>query len=250
MTRLANSAVRGRQAAMRADENGWVFMNCLRTICNTGIDWKAPSVRSFPASARAMSLTSQGTCRRILAGMAVTDSSPYLPSNGFGELTGCTLEGVSFICRFPGERGFVSSKVPESRRLLINGPAEIQVLNDSFGSQREVGTNEFGHLLFRNYAGAKGVDHDRDRIRDADRISELNFGALGEAGGNQVLGDVTGHVAGRAIHFRRVLARDSATAVTAHSTVGIDDNLASRETGVAMRSADDKAPCRIDVILG
>ena len=43
----------------------------------------------------------------------------------------------------------------------------------------------------------------RHRLGDADGVGELHLDALGEAGGDEVLGDVAGHVAGRAVDLRR-----------------------------------------------
>src|SRR5207244_1740012 len=56
------------------------------------------------------------------------------------------------------------------------------------------------------------------------------------------------HVGGAAIDFGRVLAAEGAAAVTAPAAVGIDDDLAARQTGVPVRAADDKAAGWIDVI--
>ena len=74
--------------------------------------------------------------------------------------------------------------------------------------------------------------------------------ALGEAGGDDVLRDVARHVAGRAVDLRRVLARERAAAVAAVAAVGVDDDLAAREAGVALRPADDEAAGRVDEELG
>ena len=67
---------------------------------------------------------------------------------------------------------------------------------------------------------------------------------------DDVLGHVTRHVAGRAVDLARVLAREGAAAMTAVAAVGIDDNFASGQSAIAMRSADDEAAGRIDVIDG
>ena len=56
---------------------------------------------------------------------------------------------------------------------------------------------------------------DRDRLRDADRVGDLHLAAVGEAGGDDVLGHVARGVGGRAVDLRRVLARERAAAVAA-----------------------------------
>src|SRR5262249_33105696 len=81
-------------------------------------------------------------------------------------------------------------------------------------------------------------------------IRQLNFAAIGESGRNDVLGDITSQIAGRAIDLCRILATESATAVTSHTAVGVDDDLATGQAGVAHRSANNEAPRRVDVVLG
>ena len=106
-----------------------------------------------------------------------------------------------------------------------------------------------GDLLFRNPARALGVDHHRDRIGHADRVRELHERALGEARRDDVLGDVARHVARRAIDLRRILARERAAAVRRRAAVGVDDDLAAGDAGVAVRPADHEASRRVDVDL-
>ena len=65
-------------------------------------------------------------------------------------------------------------------------------------------------------AGPLGVDVDADRLGDADGVGELDLAALGQARGDDVLGDVAGHVGGRAVDLRGVLAAEGAAAVPAH----------------------------------
>ena len=77
-------------------------------------------------------------------------------------------------------------------------------------------------------AGAEGVDVDADRLGDADGVGELDLALLGQARGDDVLGDVPGHVGGRAVDLRGVLAAERAAAVAAHPAVGVDDDLAAR----------------------
>ena len=50
-------------------------------------------------------------------------------------------------------------------------------------------------------------------LRHADRVGKLHLGAGGQPRGNDVLGDVAGHVAGAAIDLGRVLAAERPAAV-------------------------------------
>ena len=95
--------------------------------------------------------------------------------------------------------------------------------------------------------GAERLDLDRERMRDPDRVGDLDLAAVGEARGDDVLRDVAGGVGGRAVDLGRVLAGEGAAAVAGRPAVGVDDDLASGEPGVAHRPADDEPPGRIHV---
>src|SRR5207253_1953296 len=82
---------------------------------------------------------------------------------------------------------------------------------------------------------------------DADRIRELNLRAFRDSRRDDVFGDVAAHVAGGAIDFARVLAGEGAAAVGAAAAVGVDDDFAAGETGVAVRAADDESAGGVDV---
>ena len=110
-------------------------------------------------------------------------------------------------------------------------------------------TNQRGDLVFRDDAGAEGVSHHRDRFGHADGVCQLHFATARQAGRHHVLGDITGHVARRAIHLGGILARESPAAVPSHAAVGVHDDLAPGEPRVAVRPADHEAPRGIDVIV-
>ena len=94
--------------------------------------------------------------------------------------------------------------------------------------------------------GAEGLDQDRDRVGHADGVGDLDLAAAGGAGGDHVLGDPAGGVGGRAVDLGRVLAGEGAAAVAGHAAVGVDDDLATGEAGVADGTADDEAAGRVD----
>src|SRR5690606_9308234 len=95
-----------------------------------------------------------------------------------------------------------------------------------------------------------GVDVERQRLRHADRIGELDRAARREAGGDDVLGEVAGDVGRRTVDFGRVLAAERAAPVRRCAAVGIDDDLAAGQAGVAIGAADLEAAGRVDVVLG
>ena len=101
-------------------------------------------------------------------------------------------------------------------------------------------------VLVGQHAGAEGLDVEPDRRRLADRVGDLHLEPVGETGGDGVLRDPAHRVGGRAVDLRRVLAAERATAVTGGAAVGVDDDLAAGESGVALRAADLEAAGRVD----
>src|SRR6266446_9215039 len=84
----------------------------------------------------------------------------------------------------------------------------------------------------------------------ANGVGELDFATGGQSGGHDVFGNVAAHVGGAAVNLGRILAAESATAVTAHAAVAINDDFAASETGVALRSADDETTGWVDEVNG
>ena len=94
-------------------------------------------------------------------------------------------------------------------------------------------------LLVRDHRlGAERLDEDADRVRLADGVGDLHLGARGQAGRDDVLGDPARGVRGGAVDLRRVLAGERAATVAGHAAVGVDDDLAAGQAGVAHRAAD------------
>src|SRR5207249_4173972 len=82
----------------------------------------------------------------------------------------------------------------------------------------------------------------------ADGVGELDFATGRESSGNDVLGDVAAHVGGAAVDFGRVFPAERATAVPSHAAVAVDDDLAASQTGVALRSANNKTARGVDEV--
>ncbi len=108
--------------------------------------------------------------------------------------------------------------------------------------------HQFAQPLVVDLAGAVGVDQDAHRLGNADGIGQLDLAAIGQSGGDDVLGDVPGHVGGAAVDLGRVLAAERPAAVPRPAAVGVDDDLSPGQSAVAVRPADDEPPGRVDVI--
>ena len=155
-----------------------------------------------------------------------------------------------FVGALPGESWLGAAEVAVGRGRPVDRAAQVEAFDDAARRQRENGADQIGHALVGNGAGAETVDHDRNRLGHADGVSQLHFRATRKARGHDILGDVARHVAGGAVHLGRILAGKRAAAVTAVAAVGVHDDLAAGEAGVAHGAADDEAAGGIDVELG
>src|SRR3546814_17775608 len=91
------------------------------------------------------------------------------------------------------------------------------------------------------------VDRERQRLGHADSIAELDSAALGKACGNDILGEITAYIRGGTVNLGRVLARKSAAAMRSRAAIGVDNDLATRQTSVAIRPANFEKARGIDV---
>src|SRR5581483_2651923 len=97
-------------------------------------------------------------------------------------------------------------------------------------------------------AGAEGLDVERDRLRAADDVRDLDLESIREPGRDDVLRDVARRVRGRPVDLRRVLAAEGAAPVTRVSAVRVDDDLASGQAGVTYRTADGEGARAVDEV--
>ena len=113
----------------------------------------------------------------------------------------------------------------------------------------EMLAHQFRQRSLADSARALRVDVHRDRFGNANRVSELHLASISKTGGDNVLGDVARHVRGRAIDLRRIFAGERAATVRRIAAVGVDDDLATGQTGIALRTTGNESTGRIDVIL-
>ena len=130
---------------------------------------------------------------------------------------------------------------------FVDRVLELEAVDDVVRAHREDLADAFRDLAVGHVdlGGAVGVDVESDGFGFADGVGHLDEHLVAETGGHQVLGDVAGGVGSRAIDFRGVFAGESAAAVCTASTVGVDDDFASRESCVTVRTADNELAGRV-----
>src|SRR5262249_51254070 len=70
--------------------------------------------------------------------------------------------------------------------------------------------------------------------------------AFGNAGGDDVLGEIARGIGGRAVDLGRVLAGEGAAAGRGVAAIGVDDDFAASEAAVPVGAADYEIAGRID----
>lgn len=106
---------------------------------------------------------------------------------------------------FPGEVRVVAAEVAVRSRLLEDGLSQLQVAEQTARAEVEVVVDDLHKVLVglagAGLAGAVRVNVDGKRVRDTDRIGQLDQHAVAEAGVNEGLGDPAGCVRSGSVHL-------------------------------------------------
>ena len=86
-------------------------------------------------------------------------------------------------------------------------------------------------------------------MRNADRICNLNLASVRQTCRNYVLCRISCRIAGASVNLCCVLAGECAAAVSCVAAVCINDDLSSRQTAVAVGSADNESSRRVYIYL-
>src|SRR5207244_3866057 len=156
---------------------------------------------------------------------------------------------LGLVGSLPGKGRQLAAEVAVPGGFLIDRPAQVECLDDAGRRQLEVFANELGDLVVGQPVHGRVVRRgpDAQRVGIANGVRQLHLTLRGQTRLDDILGDVTGHVRGRAIHLGRVLAAEGAAAVPAPAAVGIDNDLAPGQAAVAVRAAFQEAAGGVDV---
>ena len=93
----------------------------------------------------------------------------------------------------------------------------------------------------------KATYKDGKGLGDTNGVRELDESAAQKSGVDEGLGDPAGKVGGRAIDLGEVLSGESSSTVGTPSSVGVDNDLATGQTGITLGTTNDKEAGRLDL---
>ncbi len=150
----------------------------------------------------------------------------------------------------PSEVSILTTEVTIRSSLLVDRASELEIADDATGAEIEVLEDDLEELRVGLSTSAIRVNEDGQRLGDTDGIGDLNDASLGQLGGDERLGDPAGSISGRAVDLGGVLSGEGTTTVGAPTTISINDDLASSETGITVRTTNDEASRGVKVIDG
>ena len=140
------------------------------------------------------------------------------------------------------------------RGLLHDRAAEVEVTNDATGAEVKVLLDDLHQLqvsLTRASGGsAVSVHEDGQGVGEADAVGQLHKGTVAQTSGHEGLGDPAASVGSRAVHLGGVLAGESTSTVGSPASVGVDDDLATSEASITVRTTNDESARGVEVVDG
>lgn len=127
----------------------------------------------------------------------------------------------------------------------IDRAQQVQVADDGTGAQVEYLADGLLDLdrVFR--LGTERLDEQADGCRFTDGVGHLHLDPFSQPGGDDILGHPAHRVRRRPVHLGRILAGEGAAAVAGPAAVGVDDDLAAGEPGIAHRPAEHELAGRV-----
>lgn len=171
--------------------------------------------------------------QRKISGKEVESSGLYVMR--------CKMVHLELQCLglLPAE-ALVGTKVTVLGRLEVDGLGQVKLLDNDTRPHVKVLLDNLHKLVAALLRSAVGLNKDGEGLGNTNGVRQLNQSAAGQASGDQRLGDPTTKVGSRAIDLGEILSRESTTTVGTPSTVGIDNDLATSQTSVTLRTTDDE----------
>lgn len=124
--------------------------------------------------------------------------------------------------------------------LEVDGAVQVELTDNDTRAEIEVLVDDLDELVRALLRGAVSVDVDGEGLSDTNGVRELDKGTTSEAGGDKGLGDPAADVGSRAVDLGEVLAREGTATVGTPTAVGVDNDLATSQTGITLRATDDE----------
>jgi hypothetical protein len=128
--------------------------------------------------------------------------------------------------------------------------AEVQVADDATWFEVEVLVNNGGQFgIVPSILGSSvSVNKDRKRVGDTNRVRKLDQDTLAKSLGDQGLGDPASGVGSGTVDLGGILSRKGTSSVGSPSSVSINNNLTSSQTGISMGSSNNEATRGVQVV--
>ena len=131
--------------------------------------------------------------------------------------------------------------------LEVDWAGQVELLDDHSWTEVKVGADDLLKLVRGVVRGSVGVNVDGGWLSNTNGVGKLDKRTASELGVDEGLGDPTGNVGCGTIDLGEVLSRESTTSVGSPSTVGVDDDLASGQTGITLWSTNDEETRWLDL---
>lgn len=141
----------------------------------------------------------------------------------------------------------VGTEVAVLGSLAVDGLVKVQLTDNDTRSEVEVVTDDLDELFRVLLRGAVRVDEDGEGLGNTNGVGELDKGTTAELGGNEGLGDPSSNVGSRTVDLGEVLSGESTTTVSTPATVGVDDDLATSQTGITLGATNDEKSRGLDL---
>ncbi len=162
-----------------------------------------------------------------------------------GGLTQLGPDRLDEIEPLPGKAAVIVGLPPEmsvSGGTLVDRAAKLEMLPDAARAEIDDLPQGFLKVLLRDAAGPVQVHIERKRLRDSDRIGQLERTLVGEPGRYHVLGQITRCIGGGAIDLGRVFTGEGAAAMRRRAPISVDNDLSSGDAGLAVGPPMTKRP--------
>ena len=132
-------------------------------------------------------------------------------------------------------------------RLAVDRAGQVELLDDDARPHVEVALDDLDELVRGAVRRAVRLDEHRQRLGDTNGVRQLHQRPPRQLRMHERFGDPPRQIGRRPVDFGVVFAREGPAAMRAPAAVGVNDDLAPGETGVALGTANDEETRRLDL---